>query len=431
MTIEVPAERIDTEVDKRLHSLKQSVKFKGFRPGKVPLKIVKQQYGTKVYKEVMGEVLHSCFLEAINQQKLRMAGQPLLEPKTIAPGQNLEFVATFEVYPEFEPAPVEDLEIIRPKSEVKDNDINEMLEELRKRRSTWHLVERAAQESDQVVIDFEGTIDGEAFDGNKAQNLAVEIGKEQLIPGFEEQLIGLKANDEKTFELEFPEKYGVDQLSGKTAEFRVTVTQVSESVLPEVDEDFARSFDVHERGVEGLREQIKADLQERMHKAVMNRVKTQVMHNLLGINEFDVPEALIEEEIKRLRKQTMERTGLSDESQFPDMLFEENARKRVGLGLIIGNMIQKNELKLNRMRVDKALQEITANYEEPEQVMRQYRENERAMAGLEAAVMEDQVVDWVVERAKVKDEPTSFAELMKPVVTDFTTGEGEHEQEEL
>lgn len=414
MTVEVPAERIDPEVEKRLKSMSQRVKVAGFRPGKVPFRILKQRFGEQVLQEVTNEVLRASFAEAVAQNELRPAGGPRIEPSELGEGRGLKYTAVFEVYPEFELADVEGLEIKRPQVEITDADIDRMIKRLREQRKTWDIVERPAQKGDQVVIDYKGSIDGASFEGGEGEDMPVELGAGRMLSGFEDQLAGASAGDDKTVQISFPKDHHKQDLAGQMAHFDVKVKRVLQPRLPVVDEDFAKSLGVAEDGVEGLRKAVRANLEREREQRIHTRIKTQVMEGLLQRNDVELPEALVKQEIERIRHQVMERSGETDEQRFPDELFAEEARRRVKLGLIIGEIIRKQELKPDDQKVQAALQALASNYEDPQQVLRYYRRNRAAMANLEAMILEDQVVDWVVARCNMTPETMSLNELLTP-----------------
>ena len=412
MTVEVPAERIDREVDQRLKSMAGRVRIDGFRPGKVPFKVVKQRMGKDVFNEVVGQVLQQSFHEAVVQEKLRPAGTPEIESMDAEPGNALTYVAKFEVYPEFEVAPVDKIEISRPVASVGDADIDNMIDNLRKQRQTFVAADRASQESDRITMDYEGFLDGEAFEGGKATGAQVELGKGRLIEDFEKQLSGLKAGDEKTLDVTFPDEYHAEHLQGKKTQFKIKVTEVAEPRLPEIDDEFFKLFGVTEGGEKAFRDEVRKNMERELQGAILGRVKQQAMDGLFEANDVPVPAALVSEEIERMRQQTASQMGGASAGMFPDELFEAEARKRVSLGLIIGEIVRKNELKLDRDKVDAKIKEFASTYEDPEQVEQFYRNNPQAMSSVEAMVLEEQVVDWVLENAKVKEEKSDFQSLM-------------------
>ncbi|HHJ20097.1 MAG TPA: trigger factor [Gammaproteobacteria bacterium] len=418
MTVQVPAEQISSEVESRLRSMTGKVEMKGFRPGKVPLKVVKQRYGKGVYQEVLGEVVQKSFQEAVTQEKLKPAGMPAIEPIASKAGEALEYVATFEVYPEFEIVDMSGLEITRPQVEVGDADVDAMLENLQKQRQTWESVDRPAAEGDQVVMDFDGYIDDEAFEGGAAKGVPVVIGQGRMVPGFEEQLIGASAGENVTLNVTFPEDYAAEHLAGKEARFEAKINEVNAPVLPPIDEAFAKAFGVEDGSVDQLRSDIKENMNREMTQAVRARLKNSVMDQLYEKHELDVPQALINEEIKRLKEQAAASGGQQSAVSYPDEIFVDEAKKRVSLGLIVGNIIRDNDIQLDPEQVEVTLDELASSYEDAEEFKQYYRTNREQMAGVEAMVLESQVVDWVVDQMQVSDQPMSFDELMNPAKTE-------------
>ncbi|MCG5535325.1 trigger factor [Ectothiorhodospira mobilis] len=414
MTVQVPAERVQDEVDRRLQSLTKRVRIDGFRPGKVPFKVVKKRYGDGVYQEVVSELLQTSYHEALTQEKIVPAGAPEIEPRSMEVGQALEYVATFEVFPEVEPADMNGVAIQRPQVEVSDADVDRVIESLRRQRREWDDVERAAADGDQVVLDFEGTIDGEPFDGNKGEDMAIELGAGRMIPGFEEQLTGVQPGEEKSIQVTFPEDYPAGNLAGREAVFSIRVKHVREGRLPEVDEDFARAFGIEEGGVEKLRQEVRGNMEREMTQAVKARVKDQVMDALLERNPIEVPESLVKEEINRLKEQARGRYGAPQEGEDADEGYRDEARRRVILGLVIREIVRRQEIQVDPERVQAELESMASSYQDPQQVISYYRSNKQAMETLEAMVLEQQVVDWVLEQCQVNDEPTSFDALMNP-----------------
>ncbi|ANB01155.1 trigger factor [Ectothiorhodospira sp. BSL-9] len=416
MTVQVPAERIQEEVDRRLKSLVKRVRIDGFRPGKVPLKVVQKRYGEGVYQEVLGEILQSSYQEALAQESIIPAGTPDIEPQSMEAGQPLEYVATFEVFPEVQPADMSGAQIKRPQVEIAEADVDKVIESLRKQRREWVDVERPAAEGDQVVVDFKGTLDGEAFEGGEAEDVPIELGQGRMIKDFEDQLPGVTPGEEKTIEVNFPEDYPAEHLAGRTAEFALTVKKVQEASLPELNEEFAKAFGVEEGGIEKLREEVKSNMSREMGQAVKARVKDQVMDALLERNSVDLPSAIVQEEINRLREQTQARYGMNQEGapQLPDEQFKADAERRVGLGLVIREIVRQHDIKVDQDKVTAELEAMAAGYEDPQQVISYYRSNKQAMSGLEAMVLEQQVVEWVLSQCEVSDEPMSFDALMNP-----------------
>jgi trigger factor len=414
LTIQVPAETVQKEVETRLKSMTSRVRIDGFRPGKAPLKIVKQHYGSQVHMEVIGEVMQKSFRDAVTKESLKPAGAPSIAPKTMGEGQPLEYVATFEVYPEIKLADCSALQIERPKAEVKPADVDEMIETLRKQRTTFETVSRASQKDDQVTISFTGYVDGVAFEGGKADNVPVVIGSGSMIPGFEEHLIGKNANDSFSFDVTFPDNYRVASLKGKPAKFETRVISVAAPKLPVVDAEFAKAFGV----ADGNMDKLRADISDNMSRELRNRLSVMLKNNvvdaLLKANDVQVPKALIDDECENLQKQMVQNVNLQAGMTLPKELFEGEAKRRVALGLLIGEIVRSAQIRVDPARVKAKIEDIAATYEDPAEVVNHYQKNRQLMSGIEALVLEEMVVDWVVSQAKAKDVEKSFAEVMKP-----------------
>jgi trigger factor len=408
MTVKVPAERVDQEVQSRLQSMSRTVRLDGFRPGKVPLKVVEQKYGEQVRLEVVNQVVHSTIQEALTQENLRPAGEPHVEPGESRPGEPLEYVATFEVFPELAGSLNFGFTINKPAVDISDNDVDAMIENLRKQRATWNVVERAAQHNDQVNIDFEGTVDdGKPFTGNKGEKMPIVLGSNSMVPGFEEQLAGVSAGEEKTVEVTFPENYPSTDIAGKTAQFKVKVHSVSEMALPDLDDAFARAFGVDEKGIAGLREEVTANMQRELKGLLVARMKEEVFGKLLEQNPVEVPRNLIDSEIEHLKTQE----GMQG---FDAQTLEANAQKRIKLGVLVSEIARQNQIQVDPDRVRGTIETIAGSYEKPEEVVQWYYGNQEMLAGVQSAVMEEQVVDWVMAHsgAEVKEEDMSFQALV-------------------
>ncbi|WP_026279919.1 trigger factor [Thioalkalivibrio sp. ALJ16] len=415
MTIQVPSERIDTEVDNRLKSLAKRVKLDGFRPGKVPMKVVRQRYGSGVYQEVLSEVLQESYREAVQQEGLEPAGNPSIEPTSLEGGDAIEFTASFQVFPEIEVADFSGAEIERPVAEVGDEDIDRVIDSLREQNKEWAEVKRKAKKGDRITLDFVGSIDGEEFDGGKAEDFQVEVGAGRLIEDFEKQLKGVKAGEDPTIDVTFPEDYPAENLKGKTAQFALTIKQVEGPKLPEVDEEFAKKFGIEDGSVEKLRADVRSNMERELNQALKGKVKSQVMELIIERHGFDLPDALVKSEINRLREEAEKRFGGAQQSQpLPDSLFEEEAQRRVRLGLALRAIIDQKGFEVDADRVERDLEEMASTYEDPEEVKNYYRSNPQAKSNLESLVLEDQVVDWVVEQGKVTEKKTSFQDVMNP-----------------
>ncbi len=419
LTVGIPADVIDSEVEKRLQEAAKTVQMKGFRKGKVPVRVVKQRYGAGVRQEVLGDAINRSFYDAVRKESITPAGQPSIEPKQLEPGKDIEFVATFEVYPEVELKGLEDISVTRYDAEITEADIDNMITVLRKSQSTWSTVDRAVQDGDRVEIDFVGTKDGEEFEGGSAQDHKLIIGSKSMIPGFEEGIVGMKPGEEKTLSLTFPEDYQVEELKGAATEFKVTLKAVSEQQLPELDEELFKKFGVETGGIEKFREDVQSNMESEKNKAVKNKVKSQVMDALLAANPVELPKALIASEIDALRRQTLQQYGglskdLDVSSLLPDEMFREQAERRTALGLLISEVIKREKLSADKDRVKTMIEDLAATYEEPEAVVQHYYGNEQLLASVEAAALEDQVVDFILDKATVTDKKVGYDEAIKP-----------------
>ena len=413
MTVELPAAQIDETVEKRLKALAGRVKIDGFRPGKVPFSLVKKRYSDSVRYEVVESLLGSSFQEAARQQNLRVAGLPDIDLKTLEAGKNLEYVASFQVYPEFTIAGVDTLNITRPTSEVTDADLDKMIEVIRKQNQDWQTVDRASHFVYFVTIDFVGTGDGETFEGGSANDYAVELGAGRMLKDFEEGLIGMQAGEEKTVDVAFPDNYQAENLKGKTAQFKLSVKQVREPVLPEIDADFIKRFGVDAGDVETFRAEVKKNMLHELDKALKSQVKQQVMDGLADLHAIEVPKALVADEVNYIREEFQQNTGSSAQN-LPDALFAPQAERRVKLGLIVGEVIRQHNLQRDPARVDAMLESLASTYEDPQALISYYRQDRKAMQTIEAAVMEEMIVDWVLEKATVTDEARDFDAVMNP-----------------
>jgi len=418
MTVALPSEDIDSAVLERLQSLSKTTRMNGFRPGKVPFNVVKKRYEPQVRGEVLGSMINRSYFDAVQQENLRPAGQPDIVPAPSSEGDEeagFSFVATFEVYPEFDPVFNDSITVTRPLVTIEDSDVDEMLENLRKQRTEYVAVERESANDDQIVIDFVGRIDGEEFDGGKAEKAPLVLGSNAMIPGFESQLLGLKAGDEKTITVTFPEDYQAEHLAGKDTEFDIKVHEVKESSLPEFDEEMIKSFGIEDGTLESLRADIRKNMERELKQRVESQVKTQVMDGLVELNPIDVPSALVAEEIKRQREQLMQQMPAdSDSSMLADELFSEQATRRVQLGLVVGEIIQQKEIKADAAAVRKQIEELASSYQDPQQVIDYYYGNQEMLKNIEGLVLEEAVTTAVLDAATVVDEPTTFKDIMNP-----------------
>ncbi|KPY24435.1 trigger factor [Pseudomonas syringae] len=416
MTIGVPAERIETEVNKRLQQTARKAKIPGFRPGKVPMSVIRQRYEDGARQEALSDLIQATFYEAVVEQKLNPAGAPAVEPKSFEKGKDLEYVATFEVFPEFTVAGFDSISVERLSADVADSDLDNMLEVLRKQNVRFEVADRAAQNEDQLNIDFVGKVDGEVFAGGSATGTQLVLGSGRMIPGFEDGLVGAKAGEERVLNVTFPEDYQNLELAGKAAEFTVTVNTVSEPKLPELNEEFFKQFGIKETGIEGFRTEVRKNMERELRQAIKSKVKNQVMDGLLAANPIEVPKALLENEVNRLRVQAVQQFGGNIKpDQLPAELFEEQAKRRVELGLIVAEVVKQFDLKPDDARVREMIQEMASAYQEPEQVVAWYYKNEQQMNEVRSVVLEEQVVDTVLQKASVTDKSVSYEEAVKPV----------------
>ena len=415
MTIGVPAERIETEVNKRLQQTARRAKVPGFRPGKVPMSVIRQRYEEAARQEALGDLIQATFYEAVVEQKLNPAGAPAVEPKVFEKGKDLEYIATFEVFPEFTVAGFDTIKVERLEADVADADLDNMLEVLRKQNVRFEAVEREAQNEDQLNIDFVGKVDGEAFAGGSATGTQLVLGSGRMIPGFEDGLVGAKAGEARVLNVTFPEDYQNLDLAGKAAEFTVKVNSVSAPQLPELNEDFFAQFGIKESTLEGFRAEVRKNMERELRQAIKTKVKNQVMDGLLAANPVDVPKALLENEVNRLRVQAVQQFGGNIKpEQLPAELFEEQAKRRVVLGLIVAEVVKQFELKPDDARVRAMIEEMASAYQEPEQVIAWYYKNDQQMNEVRSVVLEEQVVDTVLQKATVTDKSVSYEEAVKP-----------------
>lgn len=421
MTVEVPAELVENQVRNRLQEAARTVSIKGFRKGKVPVKVIQERYGAGVRQEVLGEVMSQSYYQALSQQKVKPAGQPRIEPKSLEAGRNLQFVATFEVYPEISLGDFSTIAVERKTAEITDADIDTMIETLRKQRQTWQEASRAAQDGDQVTIDFTGTMDGQEFQGGSAKGTKLVLGSKRMIEGFEAGLVGSKKGDQKKLALTFPENYQNKELAGKPVEFAVTVVEVAEPVLPALDDAFFASFDVKGGGESAFRTEVRNNMARELKNAVRNSVKNQVVEGLLKTHAVELPKALVAGEVDALRQQTLQQYGGGnqkiDESVLPAEIFRPQAERRVSLGLIMNEVIQKNQLKVDPKQVRRLVEELAESYEQPQEVITWYYSNKEQLAQVEAMALEEAVIDLILSKAKVTDTACSYEEALKPSTT--------------
>jgi trigger factor len=413
MQVQVPAERVTNEIAARLKKLSRTARLNGFRPGKAPLTVIRRQFGEQVHREVIGELLQSSFAEAVSEKQLSPAGNPRIEPQSIGEGQDLKYIATFEVFPEVSLQPMESLELERISAEVTEPDVDAMVERLRKQQLKYAQVERPAANGDKVTIDFLGKIDGTEFTGGKGENIAIVLGEARMLPELERGLVGAAPGEHRDITVNFPADYRATDLAGKLAVFSTQIKTVEAPALPELDEEFCRSFGVTEGGIPKLREDVAANMRRELEQNLRNRNKTAVMEKLYQANPIDVPNALLEAQVRDMQVDAMRRAGTKDVSQAPPREpLVEPARRRVALGLIINDVIRREKLVVDPKRANERLDEMVGAYGDPVALKRAYQQNADAMRQVESLALEDQVVDWILEHAKVRETVSSFKEVM-------------------
>ncbi|WP_154115803.1 trigger factor [Vibrio cincinnatiensis] len=416
LNITVPAANIEDAVTAELRNIAKNRRFDGFRKGKVPMKMVAKMYGKAVRQDVLGEVMQRHFIEAIVKEKINPAGAPTFAPVENEADKDLVFTATFEVYPEVELKGLENIAVEKPSAEVTDADVAEMLETLRKQQATWAEVDEAAAEGKRVSIDFVGSIDGEEFEGGKADNFPLEMGAGRMIPGFEDGIVGKTKGMEFEIDVNFPEDYHAENLKGKAAKFSIKVNKVEARELPEMNDEFVAKFGVAEGGLEGLKAEVRKNMERELKQAIKTRVKEQAIEGLVKENEILVPSALVDQEINVLRQQAAQRFGGNIEAanQLPRELFEEQAKRRVVVGLLLGEVIRTEELKADEEKVNALINEMATAYEDPSEVIAYYQQNEQMMNNMRNVALEEQAIDAIIAKAKVTEKTVSFNELMNP-----------------
>jgi trigger factor len=413
MQVQVPAERVSKEIDARLKNLSRTARLNGFRPGKAPIKVIRQQFGMQVHREVIGELLQSSFAEAVTEKQLSPAGNPRIEPQSMDEGQDLTYIATFEVFPEVALRPMDSLELERVTAEVTETDIDAMIERLRKQQMKYSPVSRAAAIGDKVTLDFVGKIDDVEFAGGKGENIAIVLGEGRMLPDLEQGLVGAAPGEQRDIRVNFPADYRATELAGKAAIFSTQIKTVDEPTLPELDEEFCASFGVAEGGIPKLREDVAANMRRELDQNLRNRNKTAVMEKLYQANPIDVPNALLESQIRDMQVDAMRRTGAKDVSQAPPREpLVEPARRRVALGLIFNEVIRRENLVLDPKRSNARLDEMVGAYGDAAALKRAYLQNPDAMRQVESLALEDQVVDWILAHAKVRETVSTFKEVM-------------------
>jgi len=414
MTVSIPESLVQEKMDARLKSMAREVKIHGFRPGKVPQHVVKKMFGDKVRGEVAGDLIQSTYYEALQDQSLRPVGHPHIQPAD--DNEGFKYTAVFEVYPEISLTGVDQLEVVRQLATVNEADVDVMIEKLREQKKVWHIVDRPAQERDLVTISFSGTSEDENFTDGRVENFQVEIGSKKMIPGFEENLVGLAVGANKTFALTFPEDYGNTKLAGKNAEFEIDVIKVEEPILPAIDEAFISAYGIEEGTVESFREDVRQNMERELTQALRGKLKNSAMDALYEKIQVTVPNTLVDEEIENMVKpyiETAKRQKMKlEDLHLPRDIFEEQARKRVALGLILSEIIQQHKIVLDNDRVRSTVEDLAKSYERPEDVVKWYYAEEGRLRDVQQMVLEEQTVDWILAQAKVSDQESSFSDVM-------------------
>lgn len=416
MTIGVPAAEVEQKVTTELKKLVKGRRIDGFRPGKIPPAIAKKMFGKQARYEAIYQQMQQSFFQAVQQENVKLAGMPSFEPTVDEDGQDLQFKATFEVYPEITVAGFDSISVEQKTAAVTDADLEKMLDTLRKQNAQWEESAEAAADGDQVVIDFEGFIDGVAFEGGAAKGYSLTLGSNSMIPGFEEGLVGAKAGEEKTLDLAFPADYHKDDLKGKAAQFKVTVNAVKKAQLPELNEEFFKSFGVEAADLDAFKVEIRKNMERELARALRNTTKQQVVDGLIAANSIDVPSALVDQEIDRLRRQAVEQFGgaqYMDPNRLPAELFKDQAQKRVLIGLLMNAIIEANDLKPAEDKVNALIEEVAETYQDPQEVRDFYANNPQQKSQVEALALEEQVVEKVLAAAKVSQVESTYEEVIR------------------
>jgi trigger factor len=412
MRVELPIDAIEQQVDSRLKSVGRTAKIKGFRPGKVPPKVVKQRYGKQVREEVLGEVLQKSYSDAVMQQNLHPAGGPKIETEG-EDGKTFAYVATFEVMPEVKLKDLDKIKVEKPDVQIGDDDVEDMLTNLRMQKSTWATVERKSKDGDRVIVDFSGELDGEAFQGGQGTEIPVVLGEGQMLPDFEKGLKGIKAGDEKTFKVRFPKDYHAEDLAGQKADFSIKTHRVEERILPEVNDEFAEMFNVTEGGVEQFIIDVRENMEREAEQKVRNDIREQVMEGLLSANPLEIPQTLKHQEAHSMQHDAMRRLGIEDHDQAPPVeSFSEAAEKRVRLGLLLRQVIEDQGLKADQAKIRAHVEELCASYENADEMVEIYLGNPQLMQQVAPMVVEQMAIDWLLENGKSKSKKISFKDYM-------------------
>lgn len=412
LDVAVPATEVASEVAQRLKRLSRTARLKGFRPGKAPLAVITKQFGEQVRAEVVNDLMRRSFAQAVSERRLRPAGGPRIEPIAVGPDTDLKYAAHFEVLPEVRVKPPETVSVERPSAVVTDADVDAMIENMRAQRPVFTPVERQARDSDRVLIDYQTRLEGKPFEGSDARDVSIVLGTRQAMPELEEGLKGARAGEQRTVTAVFPAAHPNKLLAGRSAELHISIKGVQEQSLPAVDEEFFRGYGVEQGGLEQMRTEVRSSMEQELAGVIRDRMRGQVLDALYRDNPLDLPRTLVDEQVQQLQIETARRLGAREASQIPPREpFEEPARRRVALGLLLSQVVQTQGLKVDRERVRARLEALVADYPSPDEARRAYQQSPDAMRQIESAVLEEQVVDWVLSQARVTERPMTFAEL--------------------
>lgn len=415
MRIELPAERIEKEVEVRLKRVGKTAKIKGFRPGKVPARVIKQHYGSQVRQEVLSDLMGQSYRDAVQQENLNPVAQPRIEPDMSTKGDAFAYTATFEVLPEVKLSGLEKIQVTIPDISIDDSDRDEMLDNLRRQKATWTTVERASAEGDRVIVDFDGTMKGEPIQGGKGSEVPVVLGEGQMLPDFEKALFGIKADDEKSFKVKFPKDYQAEELQGKKVDFAIKVHRVEERELPPLDDKLAELYGISEGGLEKLKQDVTDNMKREAEQKKRNDVREQALNGLLDTNPLEVPGSMVHQEAHSMQHEAMRQYGIEDHDQAPPIdNFKEAAEKRVRLSLLIRQIIDDNNIEVDAVRLKERVEQLCAGYENAEEMVATYLGNQQIMSQIEPMILEEQAIEWLVGNGKEKKKKISFKEYMKP-----------------
>ncbi len=413
MKVQVPAQQIDAQIDERLKRVGRTARMEGFRPGKVPAKVIRKRFGPQVRQEVITELMQSSYAEALQQEALVPAGSPSIETGDIEEGQDFTYTATFEVFPEIELKDLDKIEVRMPDVTIEEADVDRMLENLREQRASWEPVERAAAEGDQVIVDFDGFLDGEAIENGSGKNVPVVLGAGQMLPDFDKALQGVSAGDEKTFDVGYPDDYPAEDLAGKTAEFKAKVQTVNEQVLPEIDEEFIKSFGVEDGTVEKLREEVQANMATELANKQRADIKQQILDQLVTLNPLEVPQALVNDEAHNMQHEAMRQLGVTDHDAAPPRAsFVEGATRRVQVSLLVQEFIRQEGITVERERVEAKMRELFTGYDDNDEMVANYLSNPKFLSQIEPMALEDQALEALRAKGKEKSESIPFKDYM-------------------